>query len=85
MTDISMTEISKGVWVPRLAKVSFPVLTGLPRENAEAGTRYEEVRPLEPVAAVTYEQAREYAAAAEKARAMSDAVKPVTEWKKKTD
>jgi hypothetical protein len=43
-------------------KVSWPKTTGLPRANAEAGTR-----PLEPVAAVTYAQAREYAEAAEKA------------------
>jgi hypothetical protein len=71
---------------------------GLARQNADnpyvsKGDLAEEaVRPLEPVAAVTYEQARKYAEAAEKARlglspapAMSDVGKPVVDWKKKTD
>jgi hypothetical protein len=83
MTDLSMTEISKGVWVPCAAKVSFPVRTGLRRENAEAGTRYDEVHPLEPVAAVTYAQAREYAegmAARGLPRREAGTVLPVAEW-----
>ena len=81
-----MAEISKGVWMPRATaarvmnpedecdaspKVSWPKITGLPRANAEAGTR-----PLEPVAAVTYAQAREYAEAAEKARMMPPKLAP---------
>jgi hypothetical protein len=56
MSDITMAEISKGVWVPRATG-------GLPRENAEAGTRYDECRPLEPVAAITFAEAAAYVAA----------------------
>ena len=74
---------------------------GLARQNADnpyvsKGDLAEEaVRPLEPVAAVTYEQARKYAEARDKALteyiglpsapAMSDVGKPVIDWKKKTD
>lgn len=47
-----MAEIAPGVWVPR-AVVDLTMRTGLRRENAEAGTRYDEVPPLEPVAART--------------------------------
>jgi hypothetical protein len=48
MTDISMAEIAPGVWVPR-SVVDLTMRTGLRRENAEAGTRYDEAPPLEPV------------------------------------
>jgi formylglycine-generating enzyme required for sulfatase activity len=92
---------------PTFSKMSSEIYKGLPRRAAGAGLARqnadnpyvcradfaeEAVRPLEPVAAVTYAQAREYAEAAEKARlglppapAMSDVGKPVTDWKKKTD
>ena len=79
MSDLSMTEISKGVWVPRGTPfvrnvVKVPVedeeekpYVGLPRRSAgvmnpEDESEDEAVRPLEPVAAFTYEQARERAA-----------------------
>ena len=108
MTDLTMIKISKGVWISREPVTTWPVMNPeadsvyypktsvLARQNAEAGgSDLVEARPLEPVAAMTYAQAREYAEAAEKARieyrglppapAMSDVGKPVTDWKKKTD
>lgn len=86
MTDLSMTEISKGVWVP-LGLPRRAAGAGLARQNAEAGDdayvahcihptpagradlAEDAVRPLEPVAAVTYAEARAHAEKAAKAGA----------------
>ena len=73
-----MTEISKGVWVPH-GLPRRAAGAGLARQNAdnpyvdEADLAEDAVRPLEPVAAVTYEQARKMGDAARAKAAKEDA------------
>jgi hypothetical protein len=68
MSDVTMAEISKGVWVPRGKVILNPEDYACDCMLPKCAECRDAPRPLEPVAAVTYAQAREYAEAAEKAR-----------------